>query len=47
MATDNQIESAIAEGATAADLYHIACEGGGVDNVSIILATICSNPEVG
>lgn len=40
MVTDEQIEAAIAEGATAADLYRLACEAGGVDNVSIILAKI-------
>ena len=40
MATDEQIEAALADGATAADLYRMACEGGGVDNVSIILAKI-------
>ena len=40
MATDDQIESAIVEGATAADLYRLACEGGGVDNVSVILAKL-------
>ena len=40
MVTDEQLESALAEGATAGDLYRMACEGGGVDNVSIILAKI-------
>ena len=40
MATNDKIESAIVGGATAADLYRIACEGGGVDNVSIILARL-------
>jgi protein phosphatase len=40
MVTDEQLEEALTEGATAADLYRLACEGGGVDNVSIILARI-------
>lgn len=40
MASDDQIESAISGGATAADLYCLACEGGGVDNVSVILAKL-------
>ena len=40
MLTDEQIEARIAEGATAADLYRQACEGGGIDNVSIIIARI-------
>lgn len=40
MASDDQIEAAVSEGATAADLYSLACEGGGVDNVSIILAKL-------
>lgn len=38
MVTDDQLEQALVDGATAADLYRMACEGGGVDNVSIILA---------
>jgi protein phosphatase len=40
MVTDEQLEEALAEGATAADLYRMACEDGGVDNVSVILARI-------
>ena len=40
MVTDEQLEEALTEGATAADLYRLACEGGGVDNVSVILAQI-------
>jgi protein phosphatase len=40
MVTDEQLEEALTEGATAADLYRLACEGGGVDNVSVILARI-------
>jgi len=40
MVTEEQIEAAIAEGTTAADLYRMACEGGGTDNTSIILANI-------
>jgi protein phosphatase len=40
MVTDEQLEEALTEGTTAADLYRLACEGGGVDNVSVILARI-------
>ena len=40
MVADEQLEEALAEGATAADLYRMACEDGGVDNVSVILARI-------
>ncbi len=40
MLSDDQIEKAIAGGATASDLYRMACEAGGIDNVSIILARI-------
>jgi protein phosphatase len=40
MVTDEQLEEALAETPTAADLYRLACEGGGVDNVSVILARI-------
>ena len=40
MVSDEDIETAISEGATAADLYRMACEGGGVDNTSVILAKI-------
>ncbi|MBR4821762.1 MAG: serine/threonine-protein phosphatase [Bacteroidales bacterium] len=40
MVPDEQIEAALSEGASAADLYRMACEGGGVDNTSIILAKI-------
>ena len=40
MLSDDQIEKAITNGATAADLYRMACEAGGIDNVSIILARI-------
>ena len=40
MVTDEQLEEALTEDATAADLYRLACEGGGVDNVSVILARI-------
>ena len=42
MVTDEQLEEALEEGATAADLYRLACEGGGIDNVSVILARIKS-----
>lgn len=40
MASDEAIEDALSNGATAEDLFKMACEGGGVDNISIILATI-------
>jgi protein phosphatase len=40
MLSDDQIEKAITNGTTAADLYRMACEAGGIDNVSIILARI-------
>jgi len=42
MVTDEQLEEALGEGANAANLYRLACEGGGVDNVSVILARIKS-----
>lgn len=40
MVPDEQIESALNGGATADDLLRMACEGGGVDNISIILAQV-------
>jgi protein phosphatase len=40
MLSDDQIEKALTNGATADDLYRMACEAGGIDNVSIILARI-------
>lgn len=40
MVSDDAIEEALANGATAEDLFKMACEGGGVDNISIILASI-------
>ena len=40
MVSDDAIEEALANGATAEDLFNMACEGGGVDNISIILASI-------
>ena len=40
MLTDEQLEEALEGGATAAELYRMACENGGIDNVSIILARI-------
>ena len=40
MVPDEQIEAALASGADAAELYRMACEGGGVDNTSIIIAKI-------
>lgn len=42
LVSDEQIETAVSEGATAADLYRMACEAGGVDNVSVILARVVS-----
>lgn len=40
MVSDEEIEAALSDGATAADLYRLACEGGGVDNTSVIIAKI-------
>ena len=40
MVSDDGIESALAGGATADDLLRLACEAGGNDNISIILAKI-------
>ena len=40
MVSDEAIEAALDEGAGAADLLRMACAAGGVDNVSIILATV-------
>ena len=40
MVDEEDIETALGDGASAADLYQMACEGGGADNTSIILATI-------
>ncbi len=40
MVSDDEIEAALSDGATAADLYRMACEGGGVDNTSVIIAKI-------
>lgn len=40
MVSDEEIEAALLDGATAADLYRMACEGGGVDNTSVIIAKI-------
>jgi len=40
MVPDEEIETALSEGAGADDLYRMACEGGGVDNTSVILAKI-------
>lgn len=40
MVADEEIEAALSEGAGADDLYRMACEGGGVDNTSVILAKI-------
>lgn len=40
MVPDEEIETALGEGAGAGDLYRMACEGGGMDNTSIILAKI-------
>ena len=40
MVSDDGIETALAGGATADDLLRLACEAGGDDNISIILAKI-------
>ncbi|MCR5840512.1 MAG: protein phosphatase 2C domain-containing protein [Bacteroidales bacterium] len=40
MLPDEEIEAALAGGATASDLLRLACEAGGTDNVSIILARV-------
>jgi len=40
MVSDEDIETALSGGAGAADLYRMACEAGGEDNTSVILATI-------
>jgi len=40
MVSDEDIEAALSEGSEAPDLLRMACEGGGEDNISIILAKI-------
>ena len=40
MLSDEETEDALSGGATAADLYRMACERGGADNVSVIIAKI-------
>ena len=40
MVPDDTLEQALSGGATATDLFHLACDAGGVDNISIILATV-------
>jgi protein phosphatase len=40
MVPDETIETALADGAGAEDLLRMACDAGGVDNISIILAKI-------
>lgn len=40
MVSDEDIEQAIADGSSATDLLRLACEAGGVDNISIIIAKI-------
>ena len=40
MASDDAIEQALSGDATATDLFQLACDGGGVDNISIILAAV-------
>ena len=40
MVPDETIETALADGAGAEDLLRMACDAGGVDNISIILAII-------
>jgi len=43
MVSDERIEDALSGGASAEDLFRLACEGGGADNISIILARIESD----
>ena len=40
MVSDEAVESALSAGASAQELFHLACDGGGVDNISIILAAV-------
>lgn len=40
MVSDEAIEEALSGGASATDLFHLACDAGGRDNISIILAAI-------
>ena len=40
MVPDDGIEAALADGATASDLCRMACDAGGADNISIILARV-------
>lgn len=40
MVTEENIEAALEGGSCAADLFKMACEGGGADNISIILSRI-------
>lgn len=40
MVSDEAVEEALSSGAGAKDLYRMACEGGGVDNASVILAKV-------
>ena len=40
MVSDEEIEQALAAGASATDLLRMACEAGGADNISIIIAKI-------
>ena len=40
MVSDDDLEQALAAGASATDLFHMACDGGGEDNISIILARV-------
>ena len=40
MVSDEELEAALTDGATASDLLRLACEAGGADNVSIILARV-------
>ncbi len=40
MVSDDDLEQALAAGASATDLFHMACDGGGADNISIILAAV-------
>lgn len=40
MVSDEDIEQTLAEGGSATDLLRMACEAGGADNISIIIASI-------
>ena len=43
MVSDESAETALCDGAMAEDLLRMACDSGGADNISIILATVCES----